>query len=99
MFRATIRADENTNVEAAIADLRIQCERAGLTLPVSEMVAAQTQMVLAPLVERGRQLAAMGSRMHVTREVSGAGFSVKVDFRANVRRGFLERLTDSIRGR
>ena len=98
MFRTTIRADENTDVEAAISDLRNQCERANFASVISELVITQAHDVLASLVERGRELAAMGSQMSVTRDVTGDGVSVKLIFRANDRRSFWRRLVDSILG-
>ena len=98
MFRTTIRADESTDVEAVISDLRNQCERAKVAPVVSEMIIPQVYDVLAPLVERGRQLAEMGSQLSVTRDLTGDGVSVKLIFRVNVRRSFFERLIDAIRG-
>ena len=98
MFRTTIRADESTDVESAISDLRNQCERANVAPVVSEMIITQVHDVLAPLVERGRQFAEMGSQISVTRDVTGDGVSVKLIFRVNVRRSFFERLIDAIRG-
>ena len=97
MFRTTIRADESTDVEATISDLRNQCERANVAPAVSEMIVTQVRDVLAPLVERGRQVAAMGSQMSVTRDVTGDGVSVKLTLRANVRPSFFERLINAFR--
>ena len=98
MFRKTIRADESTDVDSAISDLRNQCEQASVDPVVSEMIITQVHDVLAPLVERGRRFAEMGSQLSVTRDVTGEGVSVKLVFRVNVRRSFFERLIDAIRG-
>ncbi len=98
MFRTTIRADENSDADALVASLRGQCERAGMLAPIPELVATQAREVLVPLVERGREVAGLGSQMHVTREISGEGFSIKLVFRANDRRSLWVRLIDAIRG-
>ena len=99
MFRATVRASENTDVEDVVADLRIRCDRAGLDSQVAELVVSQSQAVLAELVERGRQVASVGSQMHMTREISGDGFAINLIFRAGDRRTFFQRLMDILRGR
>lgn len=99
MFRATIRADETTDVEAVISDLRNQCERASVSPMAADLIVTQARNVLAELVERGRQLAAQGSQMTVTREVEADDVAVKLVFRANVRRSLFERLVDAFRGR
>ena len=99
MFRTTIRADESTDVDAVVYDLRNRFERANVAPMVSEIIVAQVRDVLAPLVERGRQLAETGSQMSVMRDLAGDGVSVKLIVRANVRLPFFERLINVIRGR
>ena len=99
MFRTTIRADETTDVEAVISDLRNQCSRASVSPIASDLIFTQARNVLTELVERGRQLAAQGSQITVTREVEADGIAVKLVFRANVRRSFFERLVNAFRGR
>ena len=99
MFRTTIRADETTDVEAVISNLGNQCSRASVSPIASDLIVTQARNVLAELIERGRQLAAQGSQITVTREVEADGIVVKLVFRANVRRSFFERLVDSFRWR
>ena len=99
MFHTTIRADETTDVEAVISDLSNQCSRASVSPIVSDLIVTQTHDVLAELVERGRQLAAQGSQMTVTRKVEADDVAVKIVFRANVRRSLFQRLVDVFRGR
>jgi hypothetical protein len=99
VFQATIRADEDTDVDATVADLCAQCERAGLAANATEMILGQARAALAELVDCGRQLSAIGSQMHVAREVVGDGFLVKLIFRAGDQRTLFQRLLDALRGR
>lgn len=98
MFRATVRATEETNVEIAVADLRADCEHEGLTPVLTDLVTAQTRDLLEQLIQRGKQLASSGSQMQVTRGLSGEGYSVKLMFQTGVqhRRSFLARMLDSL---
>jgi hypothetical protein len=99
VLRTTIRADENTDVEEAVNDLRAQCETAGIGGPIAALVAGQIREVLSSFVTRGKQLASQGSQLTVTREVAGDGYSIRVVFGAGVRRTFWERLIDTLRGK
>jgi hypothetical protein len=101
MFRATVRATEVTNVETAVADLRADCEHEGLSAVLTDLVTSQTRDLLEQFIQRGKQLASIGSQMQVTRELSGEGYSVKLTFQTGVqhRRSFLTRMLDSLRRR
>jgi GH35 family endo-1,4-beta-xylanase len=98
VFRATVRANENSDIETTVACLRARCESAGLASHVTEMIVHQARTVLESLVERGRQLSSIGSQMHVAREVAGDGYQVKLVFRAGDRRSSFQRLLDRLRG-
>jgi hypothetical protein len=98
VFRATVRANEASDVETTVADLRARCETAGLAGPATEMIVHQARAVLGELVQRGRQLASMGSQLHVSREVAGDGYLIKLVFRAGDRRSSFQRLLDALRG-
>ncbi len=51
------------------------------------------------LIPRGRQLSAIGSTMSVSRTIAGDGYEIMLLFSAGLRKGFLERLLDFVRGR
>jgi len=99
MFRTTVRADENTNVDQAVADLKRECDAAKIASPVVDAITIQLRDVLEPLVERGRSLASLGSQMNVSRDLTGDGFIVKILFGVNLRRSILNRLIDKFRSR
>lgn len=98
-MRAILHANEESDIEAIVSDLRNKCEKSDLSPPLSEVIVAQVRAALAPLLEQGQRLATQGSKMHVTREISGADFSIKINFRVNDDRPFLKRLIDTLRGR
>jgi hypothetical protein len=99
VFRTTVRADETTNIEAVVGDLRAECERAGMIAPLVSLIEAQTREILTPLIERGRQFAGQGSQIQVTRDLTGDGYAVHVVFGAGLRRSFWDKLVDAVRGR
>jgi hypothetical protein len=81
-----------------LSELRTNCARASLEQAKTDLLVAQTRQILVPLIERGRQLAAIGSQMRVVRDVAGEGYSLKIIFGTGHRRGFLQRLLNAIRG-
>lgn len=100
MFRAKIDATEITDVNTAVADLRMECKQAGLAPIIADSVVARTQEVLTEFVEKGRTLAASGSQMKVARDISGEGYSVKLVFQtAATRQSLFARLRDALRAR
>jgi hypothetical protein len=100
VFTATIHATEDTHVDDAITGLRTDCERAGLAPAMTELVTTQTKNVLEPLVEKGKELASLGSRMQVTRDISGDAYRVRLVFEAGgIRRSLFSRILDAIRSR
>jgi len=97
MFRTTVQATERSDVDGAITALSARCEDAGLSQTLTDLLTSQARQVLGILVERGNQLASMGSQMRVTREISGEGYSVKIVFQCGQRRTLLQRLLDTLR--
>jgi hypothetical protein len=80
--------------------LRANCERAGLAPTLIDLLTTQFREVLAQLVQSGKELASIGSKMNVSREVSGNGYSIKLVFGTGSRRSpFLGRIVDVLRGR
>jgi hypothetical protein len=98
VLRTTIRADENTDVEQAVGQLRAQCESAGVAGPHIALVAAQTREILGSLVTRGKQLASQGSQLSVTRDLTGDEYAIRLIFGAGLHRSFWQRLLEAVRG-
>jgi len=80
MFKATVRVSDETNVEAATAELSHRCERSSLTPQEKEDLAAKFSQVASSLVRRGQELRSSGAQIHVKREISGAHYLVSVIF-------------------
>jgi hypothetical protein len=98
VLRHTINVNENSNVEAALSALRSECSRASLPSQETETLTKEVGDVLTQLVDRGKQLRAIGSQMHVTRDISGNRYAIKIVFSINERRTFFQRLWATIRG-
>ena len=98
MFRTAIRADENTDVAAVVSNLRRDCEAAGLSPVLSQVLAEQADAVLVQLVQTGRQLGSQGSQMQATREIAGDGYSVQIIFGVGPKPSFLQRMMQRFAG-
>ena len=92
MFRYTIDADPNTNVDVVLTTLVRNSRDAGATEADTTLLAQSTSEVLRALCEQGKQLSALGSQMSVTRDVAGKGFHIRINFRSSRKRGLLARL-------
>lgn len=98
MLRETIHVDTGTDVEITVSRLRDKFTDAGLAPMISEVLLNQVHEVLASLVEQGKRIAAVGSQMEVTRDLTGDGYSIQIIFREGVKRTFLQNLFDRLRG-
>jgi hypothetical protein len=99
VLRETLHVTTATDVEAVVSRLRTKCADAGLAPALADLLLNQTREILSALVEQGRRIAAVGSRMEVTRDLIGEGYSIKLIFREGIRPGFLEKLVDRLRGK
>jgi hypothetical protein len=84
MLRTTVTADENSDVETVVGNLRQRCERDGLPLPSIELVTTAVLEILTPLIANGKVLAAQGSQLKVTRDIEVDGCSVRLVFGSGV---------------
>jgi hypothetical protein len=82
MLRAKLNASPASDVEGLVRELALKGERSGLSPASLQSLTTTTESVLQSLVTQGRQLAAQGSQLNVTRSVDGPGFSVELRFRA-----------------
>jgi hypothetical protein len=98
MLRLTIDADERTDTDAEVERLRRSCSSARLDAAMTELLVAQTRAVLSQLVEHGKEVAAVGSQMRVSRELNGEGYSIKINFGPAASKSFFSRVASAIRG-
>ena len=99
MFQTTVNADENTDPEIALGQLRARCENAGVAAPVTEMLIAQLGDILTPLVINGKKLAAQGSQLSVTRDIGDEAHKVKLVFGSGIPKSGWRKFLDRLRGR
>jgi hypothetical protein len=98
MLRETIHANIDTNVDRATAGLRERCLAAGLDQPATDLLVNQTADVLKALVDQGRRIASVGSQMKATRELSGDGYLIRLEFGQGIPEGLLQRLFKILKG-
>jgi hypothetical protein len=98
VFRTTVTADENTDVETALSDFRSRCESASVAPPTIELLAGQLREILLPLVSNGRMLAAQGSQLKVSRGLEADGCAVQLVFGSGVPRTSWRRVLDRLFG-
>lgn len=93
-----MHADENTDPEIVLGQLRARCEGAGVAAPVIEMLTAQLSDILTPLVVNGKKLAAQGSQLSVTRDVGDQNHKVKLIFGSGLPKSGWRKFLDRLRG-
>lgn len=98
MFRATVRASERTDVDQAVARLEGDLSSSQLSASTQALIANETRSTLRDLIVHGREIAALGSQMSVSRAIAGDGYSVTIAFGAG-KRSLFSRLVDAVRGR
>jgi hypothetical protein len=98
VLRETVHVNVGTDVEAAVAGLRARCAEAGLAPALTDLLLTETREVLSSFVEQGKRIAAVGSQMEATRDITGDGYFIRLIFREGVRRSFIQRLLDGLRG-
>jgi hypothetical protein len=98
VFRATVKANESTDVDSEVKHLRQACETAGVAPTAIDLLIYETRQLLTQLVERGKQFSSQGSQIQVTRDVVGDGYAVKLVFGAGIRPSLWERLAKIVRG-
>jgi hypothetical protein len=98
MFQTTVYADENTNPEITLGQLRARCETAGVAAPAIEMLTAQLSDILTPLVVNGKKLAAQGSQLSVTRDIGDESHKVKLVFGSGIPKSGWRKFMDRLRG-
>lgn len=97
MFRATVRATADSDVDAAVADLRAQCDQGKIPTITTETITHEVRTVLDALIAHGKELASIGSKMQVHREIKGEGFFVQIVFNEKEQQTFVERVLSLFR--
>jgi hypothetical protein len=99
VLRETLHLDTATHVESVIAELRNKSHQSGLSPLISDTLLREVRELILELVEQGKRIAAVGSQMEVTRDLSGDDYSIRIVFREGVRRSVFAKLLDALRGR
>ena len=86
MLRESINADNETDVEVVLAQLRTKCNDAGISQINTDLLLKETGEVLSSLIMQGRKLSSIAcSQMKATRDITGERYSIRVNFSAGVR--------------
>jgi len=97
MLRASIRATPNTDVDAAIENLRRIAEKKGLEPALIDRIVDEAYTVVRDFVNRGRELKALGSQLKAKRALRGDGYEVRVSFDTVPQVGLLWRVLAAFR--
>ena len=92
MFRYKIAADEKSDVNALLADLRSRLDRTQIAPERRALVLAECDAVLKEFVANGRKLAALGSQFSASRQINGEDYSVAIAFSPKASKTWLSRL-------
>lgn len=85
-------ADESTDAETALADLRDRLERSLVQPERRALVLAEARAVLTEFVANGRKLSALGSQFSATREIKGVEYTVAVAYAPRSSKSWFARL-------
>lgn len=99
MFRTVVRADETTDVDSVVADLSRRAADAGVPPEKVALIVGSVGGLLRDLVQRGSQMAGIGSKVSASRTFADECYEVVLEFGAGQRRSLWSRLADAIRGR
>lgn len=91
-FRRTLEASDETDVEFAATQLRAEAASAGIPEFSLDALELQVRESLEPLVHRGKELRALGSRLQVERNLEGPGYSIAIQFRVGKRPSLIKRI-------
>ena len=92
MFRHRVVADENTDIDAMLSDVRARLNQSELSETARAFAMAEVAPVLARFVTDGRKLSQHGSQFRASHDVTGDGYAIKVTYAPAVARGWLDRL-------
>lgn len=98
MFRTTIHADETTDVDQVVIQLRAKGQRRGVPTGQLDILCESAKKILNELVTRGREMAAIGSKISASQTLKDETYEVTVAFAAGQKQSFLARLIKRIRG-
>ncbi len=98
-LKRTLEATEEADVPSVLRKLRGEAMRANLPDFAVDSLDAQLRDALESLVSRGKELRALGSRLHLERKLEGPGYSVKLIFRVGERPSLAERIARRLRMR
>lgn len=92
MFRYRIVADERTSVDEALLMLRTTLDRSSVSESARALAITEVSAVLGQFVADGRKLAAAGSQLRASRDVSGDGYLIHVAYMPAAAKSWLTRL-------
>lgn len=81
MLRTTVEVSENSEIDAVLELLQHRAVHAGLPPASQVLLREQTLLVMEPLFKQGNRIAALGSHMHVERELNGDDFAIRFVYR------------------
>lgn len=99
MLKTSVQVDAQTDVDASVNRLESQGNAQRLAPDVLDTLLRQSRTVIEEFLERGTDLAQVGSQMVATRTIESPQYSVRIQARFGVRPSVGERLFGFFRRR
>ena len=95
MFRATIRIDDSTDIASTLNDFRHRCTAGGVKDATT--LVTQVEHAISDFAQRGAQLAAVGSQLHVEKSFEGHDYKVAIKAHFGAKPSFRSKLASVFR--
>jgi len=92
MFRASVEIDQDSDIDAVVNSVTEQATNRGVQRAEIQEILGHLRQQVEPIVDRGKNLFAMGSKMSVNTVVKGTGYEITVKARFGIRDSFWRRL-------
>jgi len=78
LFRATLHLDQTTDVDDLLRNFRLRCSRAEFPERARDVLVDQVAATVQQLADRGREVAAVGGALSLTRTIEDIGYKVEI---------------------
>lgn len=99
MFRHTIHADVDSDVDGLVADLHVRATKAGMPEVSVALLTSRAQATLQGLLQRGRTMGGSGSTMSAEQVLKDETYLVRITFGSGTKQTLIQRATAWLRGR
>ena len=96
MFNATLRLDENSDLDSLLQSLSKKLKNSDLDDLSIASITSQSRLTASQFIEQGNNLLNVGSTLTANRSLSGDGYVVQIQARFGTKPSVLSRLLDRL---